>query len=273
MATCANCGTTGPPTPTGACMACGHQVTPPPAPEPPPPPVAAVPPPYQPAAALPPPPAGVAPAGQRVHCTQCGHTLGGTDRFCANCSAPRSNATTAPGAAAAPRPTVEPSAGAADEAQERRNRMIAAGAIAGLLIVVVAVIGLQTRSSDDGSDSVAADEDTATTSLTSRTQQLASQLTARLCPGEYCVDGSSPGVITIDSRPGGEYGNILVDFTSLEDVAQDLGVWSVADAQRMGQTRALDGTQSSANGAVTWTYHPDSGIDIVIDVESLPTAG
>ena len=109
--------------------------------------------------------------------------------------------------------------------------------------------------------------------LAERTTALGDDITSRLCPGEDCVDSSTPGVVTIDTRPGGEYGDDLLVWDGLETVAEELGVWSVADAKRMGETRALDGTLSSANGAVTWNYHPDSGLDIVVDVESLPARG
>jgi hypothetical protein len=94
-----------------------------------------------------------------------------------------------------------------------------------------------------------------------------------VCPGDLCVDGTTPGVVEIDTKPLGEYGDEVVltgdEFTT---VATQLGLWSAADAQRMLTTRALDGTQMSTNGAVTWTYHPDNGLNIIIDVESLPDA-
>ena len=32
----------------------------------------------------------------------------------------------------------------------------------------------------------------------------------------------------------------------------------------MVQTRALDGTQKNGQGNVSWTYHPDDGLNIVI---------
>jgi hypothetical protein len=151
--------------------------------------------------------------------------------------------------------------------------MIAAGVLSALLVVAVAAFAFQRSSSTPDETASPPESAPATTSLAGRTQELASQLTTRLCPSDYCVDASTPGVITVDTKPGGEYDADLLNADELEQVAQDLDVWSVADARRMLETRALDGTQASTNGAVTWTYHPDSGLDIVIDVESLPTSG
>lgn len=272
MLKCDNCGTVGEPRAGGACIACGSQIAPPPDMS------SATPPPYIPPTielgAEPPstPPAPEAPfAANSAHCTQCGSTLSVADRFCASCGTPTSTAPTsgvsnpAPPSATAPRTQ--------GHAGPRRRVLIAAGAIGVLTLVAVVVIGLQARDDQAAVNASSGEHEApATTTLAGRTEQLADQITARICPGEVCVDDSTPGVITVDSQPGGEYDNVL-DDGELEDIAADLHVWSAADASRMLETRALDGTQTSVNGAVTWTYHPDSGLDIVIDVESLPTAG
>ena len=39
------------------------------------------------------------------------------------------------------------------------------------------------------------------------------------------------GVITVDGQPGGEYDVDVVDNGELEEIAQDLDAWSVADAR------------------------------------------
>lgn len=276
MVNCSNCGTVGSPTAAGTCVACGRQVARPPAHEPandravvP----SASPPPYKPRAALPPPPVGVPPAGSAAHCPQCGNTLGGADRFCAICGNPRANATAAP-ATLAPTYASAPSPAPPSEhpSNLRRTLMIAAGVLSALLVVIVAAFALQRSSSSSDEATPPPSSAPPTTTLAGRTDELASQLTARLCPGKSCVDASTPGVITVDTKPGGEYGTDLLNADELDGIAQDLHVWSVADARRMLETRALDGTLASTNGAVTWTYHPDSGLDIVIDVESLPSA-
>jgi hypothetical protein len=92
-------------------------------------------------------------------------------------------------------------------------------------------------------------------------------VTAILCPEEDCVDATEPGVLTIDSKPtDSEYADPLFDGDALETVGKETGLWSIADSKRMVETRALDGTQHSVNGAITWTYHPDHGIEIVVDL-------
>lgn len=56
------------------------------------------------------------------------------------------------------------------------------------------------------------------------------------------------------------------DFDALEDLLDELG-FSPAVIDRMGNTRALDGTQSAEAPHVvaTWTYHPDDGLNIVLE--------
>lgn len=56
------------------------------------------------------------------------------------------------------------------------------------------------------------------------------------------------------------------DFDALEDLLDELG-FSPAVIDRMGNTRALDGTQSAEAPHVvaTWTYHPDDGLSIVLE--------
>jgi hypothetical protein len=151
-----------------------------------------------------------------------------------------------------------------------------AALILGIAVTVAAVTAvgalLLMGGGSGGNDESAATTSPPTTeqSLASRTTELGDQIDAILCGTAVCVDSTVPGVIRIDTKPGGEYGtNLLTDDSDLESVATSTGVWSVADAIRMGQTRALDGTRESADGAVSWTYHPDSGLDIVIDVETV----
>lgn len=52
----------------------------------------------------------------------------------------------------------------------------------------------------------------------------------------------------------------------LEDLLDELG-FSPAVIDRIGNTRALDGTQSAEAPHViaTWTYHPDDGLGIVLE--------
>lgn len=55
----------------------------------------------------------------------------------------------------------------------------------------------------------------------------------------------------------------------IECILNELGAPSTVRA-RMGNTRALDGTQDASWSSLraTWTYHPESGINVVIEDES-----
>jgi hypothetical protein len=61
---------------------------------------------------------------------------------------------------------------------------------------------------------------------------------------------------------------LLSGTASLEDLLDELG-FSSAVLGRMERTRALDGTQDAEgrNVNVTWTYHPDDGLNLVFEAE------
>ncbi len=102
-----------------------------------------------------------------------------------------------------------------------------------------------------------------TQTVAQKTVEKARALNADLCSPDQSgctVDGSTAGVIavTVTSASIGE--------TQLATAGNESGLWSNADAARMVETRALDGTQRTADGSVSWTYHPDNGLQMVIDV-------
>ena len=57
-----------------------------------------------------------------------------------------------------------------------------------------------------------------------------------------------------------------VGLDELEGLLDELG-FSPAVMNRIGNTRALDGTQTAqtAHVTATWTYHPDDGLSIVLE--------
>lgn len=75
------------------------------------------------------------------------------------------------------------------------------------------------------------------------------------CPA---VDTSTPGVVKIRLFDANESG--------LVKAGTDTGLWTSADAVRMGTTRAIDATQRSNDGRTTWTFHPDAGLQIVAEI-------
>lgn len=60
--------------------------------------------------------------------------------------------------------------------------------------------------------------------------------------------------------------NVSEAAPALRDMLGELG-FSSAVADRMAKTRALDGTQQATgrNCNVTWTYHPDNGLQMVFE--------
>jgi hypothetical protein len=82
----------------------------------------------------------------------------------------------------------------------------------------------------------------------------------------YVEVGDDGRTLTIDGD--GEEGLGM----SYEATAELLDALGAPDAivSRMGQTRALDGTQEGSweGYEATWTFHPDAGLDIVIELAS-----
>ncbi|MFZ4434690.1 MAG: hypothetical protein ACOYOQ_15975, partial [Microthrixaceae bacterium] len=198
-----------------------------------------------------------------AHCPMCGHRCGADEGFCTMCGHRRlpAGGQATPAMPAMPAQSM-PYASSTTHSKftvtparsGRRIPMVVAGVLALAVLIGGAAFAL-TRGGDSTASAVP-DTPTSTTSLKDRTTQLAQELTAILCPTRACIDSSTPGVLTYDSKPLGEYDVSLVTSDELEQVATTTGIWSPADAKRMVETRALDGTRTSANGAVTWTYHP-----------------
>jgi hypothetical protein len=135
-------------------------------------------------------------------------------------------------------------------------------AVAGLLVIVALVAVFVNRSG--GSVSAAVQGTTTTTlSLKARSTAGAKLLDNILCAtsSSYnCDISSEEGVIELTLR--GSAG----DADLLNKAGDRSGFWTRADVARMGHTRGLDGTQRNTSGTVTWTYHPDHGLNIVVTV-------
>jgi len=170
-------------------------------------------------------------------CPSCGRVLDATEAFCPGCGSSRSKSK--------PKP--------------RRTYLLLGVAVVVCVILVGAFLLTSPKKK------TASPEPT----LAQRTTSLARQLRGVLCPSGDCIDSES-GVIRLDSKPSGEYSPVEFYPSDLDRAARQVKIWTLADSARMAETRALDGTQRSSSGAVSWSYHPDSGIDLVVDVSSLP---
>lgn len=85
------------------------------------------------------------------------------------------------------------------------------------------------------------------------------------CTYEFCdlaLDGS---YLEIDTNPDDEEDYFSYKATSMVEKANKALGFSDALYNRMGKTRALDGTQVEENKKykVTWTYHPDDGLEVI----------
>jgi hypothetical protein len=99
---------------------------------------------------------------------------------------------------------------------------------------------------------------------------------------EKCIPSGAGTTITDNGKTliidgagtAGQFGGLLPGEearVSVEDEAcilRELGVTG-AVSQHMASTRALDGRQTDSWGDYTaaWTYHPDDGLDVVIQVK------
>lgn len=93
---------------------------------------------------------------------------------------------------------------------------------------------------------------------------LATTLRSALCStstsASSCSVTSGDGVIEV------YISKYAVDEDRLVTAGEKSGLWNAADVARMTRTRALDGTQRTPDGMVSWTYHPDNGFQLVADV-------
>ncbi len=79
----------------------------------------------------------------------------------------------------------------------------------------------------------------------------------------YFTMGDQGHTLSIDGEGDEDAGG--ADITKIACVLASLDV-STAVSARMDNTRALDGMQEGAWGdfEASWTYHPDSGFDLII---------
>jgi len=90
-----------------------------------------------------------------------------------------------------------------------------------------------------------------------------------LASQSFCMISSDGKTMEIDTNPidSDDYSNNQA-VRAIQQVNNDLGFGSSATT-RMGNTRALDGTQTASSGiyTATWTYHPDKGLVVVYTID------
>lgn len=82
--------------------------------------------------------------------------------------------------------------------------------------------------------------------------------------GYTILDGGS--AIELDTQGEESFDSGTTNFTAYYCMLNQLGVPEVTQ-QKMGRTRALDGTQSDSWDSLkaSWSYHPDSGVNVLIE--------
>lgn len=85
----------------------------------------------------------------------------------------------------------------------------------------------------------------------------------------YCTIAEDGSYIYVDTDPL-DFGDYIEDgsLDAIEDINEELGFPDSVYAQ-MTNTRAIDGTMTyEKNGvSVSWTYHPDSGLEVIYSAE------
>jgi hypothetical protein len=151
-----------------------------------------------------------------------------------------------------------PATAAADSLQRSKRYLIAIG----VGLVVLALAGTAAAFLWSRSDTKVT-EIVSPPSPAEKATELAAKLRSELCTASTssgCSVTSGDGVIEVYVS---EY---QVSEIKLESAGRQTGLWNAADVARMLRTRALDGTQRSSDGKVSWTYHPDNGFQLVAEV-------
>lgn len=85
--------------------------------------------------------------------------------------------------------------------------------------------------------------------------------------GEWVTVSKDGKSMRIDTNPADEEGYYSYKAAdAIRDINESLGLPDVL-YDKMGETRAIDGRQTAAykNISVSWTYHPDDGLEIIYE--------
>jgi hypothetical protein len=137
-------------------------------------------------------------------------------------------------------------------------------AVGGLLVAATFAfaIGAYTRGFG-GTSQIGLGTAATTLSLRQRTEQYAQLLRESLCNSARASSGCS-----INSTPGAIDVRLRHPFPDdLRDAGNESKLWTNADVARIEHTRAIDGTQRALDGKMSWTYHPDDGLSLVITID------
>lgn len=186
------------------------------------------------------------PAPQVSACLNCGTVLAPDAAFCPKCGT---------GVSAAP--AASP---AAPQKRKISKKWLIIGIVAAVLVVAIVVgVVVAVTSSNDSSYS---------SSGTSSPASKLSSAYSTYCNSSWATLG--PDSLSIDTNPNNVDDYINTDaYNAIKKVNAHLGLPSYL-FDEMGKTTALMGRQtetfSSAGISVSWSYHPDNGLDVIYKV-------
>lgn len=184
-----------------------------------------------------------------INCHECGKEVSDTCDRCVHCGSSLSKPKfcTDCGAEMLPGQTVCPNCGKANNKKVLNLSLNKVGIIGALVVVAVIIMALSFGSKVD-------------------LREVYEEIGA---DSFYCSVTSDGSCLIIDTNP-----NDLNDYFSytaflyVKNANKALG-FTEALFTKMGQTRAVDGTQHDENDKVevSWTYHPDKGLCVVYNVK------
>ena len=185
-------------------------------------------------------PAAPAPAAPVIPiCANCGTELAEGQAFCPVCGT-KATATMAPGVSGA---IDQFNANVETKKKKKPIVPIVIGAVA-VVIVLVLIISLAGGGKKDFN-----------------------KMFSDIKYNSWCTIASDGSYMKIDTNPNDEDDYIdLTAYYTLESINAELGFPS-STYEKMGETRALDGRQYDSAGdvEVSWTYHPDSGLEVMYE--------
>lgn len=219
------------------------------------------------------------------NCPNCGNPVAEGQAFCANCGAAQNAQTTIPEQPAQPQQPVQPQQpygqpqqtygqqpygqqpygqpmqqpyGQPFEPAQQPKKKSKKGLIIGIAVAVLVIILIASCGGGGGSSSGG---------VTSRGPNF-NNLYNTYCSSIWADVGSDGSYLRIDTNPYDEDDNgvaYMEAYDAIEKVNTALGL-PQSLLTEMGETRGVDGKQSQtfneAGVVVSWSYHPDSGLEV-----------
>ncbi len=198
-------------------------------------------------------------------CSACGAILEDTQLFCSNCGAPRNQKVQCKKCGANMQSGQEfcPICGTKQDSvkiDRRKGKTVIIGAVIVAIVIGVAILA-STFLRNGGREKTANFRemfpDLTITSYTEIGED-----------GQYLKIDTNPDDTDEDDFGISEYLTMNSALDAIEQVNSDLG-FSSALLEKMKKTTAIQGVQSDSNEkyVVTWSYHPDNGLEVIYEIK------